>query len=51
MSRVKDKTDGATGLSRRTREKMGKGNRMTALRLHAGGCIETPPPSLQGQFV
>ena len=43
-----DKTERATGLSRRTREEIAKWNRMTALRFQTGGRHQTSPASLRG---
>ena len=45
----KDKTDRVTGLGRRTREEIAKGNQMTALRFQTGGGdIRHPRPPFGG---
>jgi len=43
-----DKTERARGLGRKTREEVGKGNQMTALRFQTGSEIRHPPASLWG---
>ena len=43
-----DKTEGVTGLGRRTREEIAKWNQMTALIFQTGGRHQTSPASLQG---
>ena len=44
----KDKTEGITGLGRRTREEIAKWNQMTALRFETGERHQTSPASLRG---
>jgi len=41
-------TERPRGLGRKTREEIGKGNEMIALRFQTGGDIRHPPSSLRG---
>ena len=43
-----DETERARGRGRKTREEIGKGNQMTALRFQTGERHQTSPASLEG---
>ena len=50
-SRKNDKTERARGVGKKqTREAIGKGNQMTALRFQTGGGHQTSPASLRGRI-